>query len=282
MYPSGMAASPWVEKILILAKTYPSPSARYAETSCIAGISQEGKMRRLFPVPFRLLQDAQQFKKWQWIEARIKKAANDHRPESHSLYIDGIRCTDVIDTKGAWAGRKLWLEKIPSFANADTMEQARQKTGLSLALIGPVRLVDIDMIAAKHAQWTSEELAKLQQAQMQSGLFSEDEAKTQIKTLRKLPFDFYYQYACAAPEGENMYRNKIIDWEAGALFWNCYKNYGNGWQTPFRTKLLHDMESKELFFLMGNQHRFPNQWLIISLIYPPKPTPTNAAQVSLF
>lgn len=42
-----------VERILILAKTYPSPSAQYVETSCVAGISESGAMRRLFPVPFR-------------------------------------------------------------------------------------------------------------------------------------------------------------------------------------------------------------------------------------
>jgi hypothetical protein len=27
----------------------------------------------------------------------------------------------------------------------------------------------------------------------------------------------------------------------------------------------------DLMFLMGTIHRFPNQWLIVSLIYPPKP-----------
>jgi hypothetical protein len=53
-----------VERILILAKTYPSPSAQYVETSCVAGIAQNGSMRRLFPVPFRMIQDGQQFKKW--------------------------------------------------------------------------------------------------------------------------------------------------------------------------------------------------------------------------
>jgi hypothetical protein len=39
---------------------------------------------------------------------------------------------------------------------------------------------------------------------------------------------------------------------------------------------------KDLMFLMGNQHRFPGQWLLISLIYPPKPTHTQPLQDSLF
>lgn len=53
-----------IERILLLAKTYPSPSAQYVETSCVAGISQDGLMRRLYPVPFCMIEVGQQFKKW--------------------------------------------------------------------------------------------------------------------------------------------------------------------------------------------------------------------------
>ena len=44
-------------RILILCKTYPSPSAKYAETSCVAGMSEAGRLIRLYPVPFRLVAD---------------------------------------------------------------------------------------------------------------------------------------------------------------------------------------------------------------------------------
>jgi len=276
-----MATIDWIENILVLAKTYPSPSAQYVETSCIAGVSEDGLMRRLFPVPFRLLQDGQQFKKWQWIAARVKKTANDHRPESHRIYVDTIQRGTVIDTRAAWGQRRLWLNKTPSFADFALLEQARKVSGTSLALLGPVQLVDLNIIPAKQPQWTDNERAKLIQAQMQEGLFSEDEAQSQIITLRKLPFDFYYQYLCITPEGAAQYRHKIVDWEVGALFWNCRKNYGSDWMVPFRAKLLQDMKHKELSFLMGNIHRFPHQWLIISLFYPPKPVPVEQPQLPL-
>jgi hypothetical protein len=42
-------------RILILCKTYPSPSAKYAETSCVAGMDEHGNLIRLYPVPFRLI-----------------------------------------------------------------------------------------------------------------------------------------------------------------------------------------------------------------------------------
>ena len=46
-----------IEEVLILAKTYPSPSAQYVETSCVAGITRNGAMVRLYPVPFRMIEE---------------------------------------------------------------------------------------------------------------------------------------------------------------------------------------------------------------------------------
>ena len=271
-----------VERILILAKTYPSPSAQYVETSCVAGISESGAMRRLFPVPFRMVEDGQQFRKWQWIDVRVEKATKDHRPESHKVYVDTISCGNVIEPKKGWASRWEWLDKLAAFGSFDAVDAARLADGLSLALLRPKRLLGLDIIKARIADWTDEEREKLLQEQMQGNLFSEAEERKQLKQLRKVPFDFYYRYVCDTPEGEKEYRHKIVDWEAGALFWNCRRSYGDVWEKPFRTKLEENMGSKELMFLMGNQHRFQDQWLIISLIYPPKRKLADGPQASLF
>jgi len=270
-----------VERILILAKTYPSPSAQYVETSCVAGIAQSGAMRRLFPVPFRMVEDGQQFKKWQWIDVRVEKTNKDHRPESHKVYIDTINCGDVIDTKKAWASRWEWLDKMPSFESFDAIDAARLADGLSLALLCPKRLLGLDITKARNPDWTDEEREKLLQEQMQGNLFSEAEERKQVKQLRKVPFDFHYRYVCDTPDGEQEHKHKIVDWEAGALFWKCRQSHGVDWEQPFRAKLEADLGSKELMFLMGNQHRFQDQWLIVSLIYPPKRTPVDERQMSL-
>ena len=270
------------ERILILAKTYPSPSAQYIETSCVAGISESGSMRRLFPVPFRMVEDGQQFKKWQWVDVRIEKANKDHRPESHKVYVDTITCGDVIDTKKSWAKRWEWLDKIPSFNGFESIDAARISDGLSLALLRPKKLLELIITKARHPDWTDEEREKLLQEQMQGNLFSEAEERKQVKQLRKVPFDFYYRYLCDSPDGEIVHKHKIVDWEAGALFWNCQRRHGDNWEKPFRAKLEEDLGSKYLMFLMGNLHRFQDQWLIISLVYPPKRTPTDVNQSSLF
>jgi hypothetical protein len=118
--------------------------------------------------------------------------------------------------------------------------------------------------------------------QMQDDNFSETEAKSQIRELKKIPFDFYYWYLCDTPDGEKEFHHKIVDWEAGALYWRCHKDYGDIWEEAFRNKLEKELAGKDLMFLMGNQHRFQDQWLIISLIYPPKQTLEEAIQFSLF
>lgn len=272
-----------VERILILAKTYPSPSAQHVETSCVAGINEHGVMRRLYPVPFRLIEEGQKFKKWQWIEVRVEKANKDRRAESHKVFVDTINCGDVIDTKKQWDARWPWIEKLPTFTNFDGLEADRLETNLSLALVCPKRLVSLEIVDARSPDWTDEEREKLLRYEMQGQLFDDAEVKKMTQTLRKVPFDFYYRYVCDTPEGEKEFKHKIVDWEAGVLYWNCQRSHGADWQKPFRSKLEEDLGSKELMFLMGNQHRFQDQWLIISLIYPPKRKPVEETpQASLF
>lgn len=271
-----------VEDILILAKTYPSPSSQYVETSCVAGINSRGEMRRLYPVPFRLIEEAKKFGKWQWIKVRVEKAPKDHRPESHRIFTDTIESGPRVSTSKEWVSRWPWINKIPTFTNPESMDTTRQVDATSLALVTPKRVLGLDITQARTPDWTDDERAKLTQEQRQGNLFSEDEARHQVAELRKIPFDFYYRYLCETPEGEKEFRHKVVDWEAGALYWNCVRSHGPAWEMPFREQLESKLTSRNLIFMMGNQHRFQSQWLIISLIYPPQPQADLAEQPSLF
>ena len=174
------------------------------------------------------------------------------------------------------------MEKLPSFDSFPALDATRENHGTSLALLRPRRLIKLEIAPVDHPAWTNEDMAKLLQEQIQGQLFSADEERRQLKLLKKLPFDFYYHYACGTPGGEQIYKHKIVDWEVGMLFWNCKQSHGNDWEAPFRAKLEADFGSKDLMFMMGNIHRFQHQWLIISLMYPPKRTPEREIQSSLF
>jgi hypothetical protein len=112
-------------------------------------------------------------------------------------------------------------------------------------------------------------------------IFDETDAKA-LTTLKKLPFEFHYRYACTLDGVRREYRHKIVDWEAGALYWNCRQNHADDWERAFRNKLEAQLPAADLMFLMGTIHRFPDQWLIVSLIYPPKQQIKYSDQKSLF
>src|SRR6266404_8971541 len=103
--------APITEELLILTKTYPSPSTKFRETTCVAAVNSAGEMRRLFPVPYRLLAGETQFQKWEWVHARISRTDKDHRPESYRMDTDSIvRTGKRISTKGGdWNERLKWI-----------------------------------------------------------------------------------------------------------------------------------------------------------------------------
>lgn len=269
------------QRILILCKTYPSPSARYVETSCVAGMAEDGRLVRLFPVPFRLVEDEQQFRKWQWISARVRRAQDDARCESHRVSVDTIELLgDPLPAREHWPERRESIKGVQVFGSFDELEASRQTRGTTLGLVRPSRLVSMDITALKNPEWTDDEKAKLLQEQMQGSLFDAAVEQRSLKTLKKLPFDFHYRYECESAAGTTQHVHKLVDWEAGALYWNiCRKP---DWQTLFRQKFVTEFSQREVLFLMGTIHRFPGQWLIVSVLYLPKLPDVLANQRLLF
>ena len=256
------------KQVLILTKTYPSPSAKHIETSCVAGIDNNGRMVRIYPVPYRLLDKFQQFSKWQWIDAIFEKATDDARKESYRILLsdDSPKIINKIDSKN-WHKRAEQLSKVPTFTSYEEMDQARVHNGVTLAILKPKKIINLEIVKEKNPEWNIEEKHKLRLDHGQDDLFS---PSTKTKALRKLPYHFYYNYIYNFNGIDILRKNKIVDWEAGALYWNCAKK--SNWEELFRQKFEHEFMNRDISFLMGNIHRFYEQWLIIGVIYPPKTT----------
>jgi len=266
-----------LEELLILAKTYPNPSASHREITCVAAINKNREFRRLFPLPYRYLQGDQKFSKWQWITARIHKASKDHRTESHTIDRDSIVPDAIIPTSNGWNRRLEWINDH-LYSSPEILEKHRQEKGASFGFIQPTRLLELEISDSDQPDWTEEEKQKLVH---QDGLFDSKEARDKIM-LRKLPHDFYYRYECKDEKGIiTTWKHKITDWEAGALYWNCQRSHGKNWEKPFREKLEIEFKNKNILFLLGTMHRFPDQWLIVAFYYPPKPDISQARQLDL-
>lgn len=182
------------------------------------------------------------------------------------------RSEEIVDTKDGWQKRRALIEHhiVESFS---ALETRRQLTGQTLGILRPTRLLGLDIESVAETNWTEKDLNNLSR----EGLF--DDVQTARPLLKKLPAGFYYRYEIETEQGVEEKRHKITAWEAGALLWNCVQSHGPNWEEPFRQKLETEFAAKDLMLLMGTIHRFPDQWLIVGLIYPPKLPPQE--QLSL-
>lgn len=255
------------EDLLIVAKTYPTPSTKYRETTCVGAINSDGCIRRLYPIPFRLLGGEQQFKKWDWIRAHIAPRRADKRPESRHVDPDSITRLGWMPPRRGWPARMRWVEPhvVPSF---EALEERRVRSGETMGFVRPTQVLGLDITSEEEQDWTPKEWENLRRL----GLFDSPDAKSR-PPLRKIPFAFHYRYTCVAADGTfDECRHKVTDWEAGALFWNCRRDHGKDWEAPFRRKMESDIVTKDALFFMGTVHRFPGTWVIAGIVYPPKPT----------
>ncbi len=248
------------QRVLITVRTYPVPAKKGVEVSCTAGITDEGKWIRLFPVPYRFLEPDQRFRKYQWIEVDTTKATNDPRPESYKLNADSIKIGEFIPASDNWRARRDIVRPLLNLSFCE-LQRARETAGSpTLGLIKPIK---IKRLTVEHVSdhWTESELATLNQL----NLFQ----KNPTTPLEKLPLIFRYEFKCSPTCGGH--ECACTDWEMGESYRKWRKTYGDNWERAFRNRYEGEMIEKfDTHFFVGNLHQFPNAWIIVGLFYPPK------------
>jgi hypothetical protein len=133
------------ERLLILVKTYPTLSTKYGETVCTAAMRKDGSWVRLYPVPFRRLNETEQYKKFDWLECRIVRNTQDRRPESYRP-VDQSELQPIahIGTKDEWRERrKIVLEQSKVYDKLDELILGAKENEISLAVFKPTKVVSI-------------------------------------------------------------------------------------------------------------------------------------------
>jgi hypothetical protein len=177
------------KKILIVVKTYPTPSKRYKETVCTAGITSEGEWIRLYPIKFRYLNSSQQYKLFDWINISVQKSKTDKRPESYQPNIDSIQIFKFLDSKKNINERcNALLPLVKKSIEEINIEYANEFK--SLAIFKP-KIIE-DFIAKKVSEdWTAEEVFKLSQISFFDN--------SNVRTLKKVPYEFSCKFICDDP-----------------------------------------------------------------------------------
>lgn len=272
-------------RVLVTVKTYPLPSSKYEELVCTAGILEDGKWIRIYPIPFRSMPFTEQYKKYQWIELDLIRNTRDFRPESYRPkrgFDEPINPVGEVNTANKWADRKTLVLKETFTSMNEIITLAKGETQKSLATLKPREIVDF-VIEPDEREWKQEWVDQFKQY----NLFEHDEQGRgkEREIIRKVPYKYSYRFLT---EGDNQPRKLMIeDWEIGALYWNCLSQ-AEGDENEANKKVREKYFEKftverDLYLFLGTTKQYhnvsPNPFVIIGVFYPPK---VEATQLALF
>lgn len=267
------------ERILVTVKTYPTLSSKYVETVCTAGLRENGSWVRLYPVPFRALEKDEQYSKFDVIECETHDPdlKSDPRPESRRVNVSaGIRKIEHIDTKNNWKKRWGWIGRSQVQTSMNFLVERAHKNEMSLATFKPGRVLEFIIEEEEEREWPPEKIQQVEQELKQPGLFGDDGWKQQFRMVQKVPYSFSYRFQDESGKESTM---KILDWEAGALYWNCLRNNRNNESAAcadVRRKYEGFLSEKvDIHFFLGTTREWhlrkaPNPWTILGVAPLPR------------
>ncbi len=265
------------ERILITVKTYPTLSRTYGETVCTAGVRADGSWVRLYPVPFRRLEETEQYRKFDWLECDLIRHPKDPRPESHHpANTKQLVPVGHMDTGDGWLERRrLLLETAAVHDRLQALINGAKANKLSLAVFKAVRITRF-FWEEEDREWDAEKLAEMRNRTNQGELFAEEAWRQTFRVIPKLPYSFSYEFENADGRKSKL---QILDWEIGALFWNCMNRHDNDEATALekvRVKYEDQFLQTDLHFFLGTTQQFhfvaPNPWVIIGVFPIPHQT----------
>ena len=246
------------KRIFILVKTYPTISKEYAELVCTAGILEDGSWIRLYPVQYRMLDFDKKYPKYSWIEVDVTRNKNDFRPETYRPYLDTL----TVENKSKitdWNERnRIILGKQKIYKNLQELINKAKNDKTSLAIFKPSKIIDFT-VEKTEREWPSNKLELLKLQSKQQSLFqTAEEIENVFKVVKKLPYKFSYKFE---DDDGKQYKMTIIDWEIGALYFNCLNN-NNGDELvaieKVKEKYFKYFKNRDLYFFLGTTKAFHN------------------------
>jgi hypothetical protein len=258
------------ERVLITVKTYPTLSRKYGETVCTAGVRADGTWVRIYPVPFRRLDEAEQYKKFDWLECRLVRNTSDPRPETFRPVDENeLQKVDHLDTANNWRDRRhILLKTARVYDRLDELIAGAKANQVSLAVFKPTRIIDF-LWEEETREWDPTKLREMRELTSQLELFSDNSWRMTFQVIPKLPYSFSYRFEDAVGKLSEL---QVLDWEAGALYWNCLHSTDGDESKALakvRQKYLDTFLKTDLHFFLGTTQQFhfvaPNPWVIIGV-----------------
>lgn len=264
-------------RVLITVETYPQPSKSYTELVCTAGLLNGERWVRIYPVSLSHLQDTgdARIPKYSWVELDLVRRVKDFRAESYgpkSGICETIAVGEHLTTGSNWGLRKQHVLREVFDSMEELIAISKRPPWKSLATVAPTEITGFH-IEKTDAEWREQWLEQRRQ-----GDFFEVSGPSRSgspTSIRKLPYRFCYRFLTRGDERPR--QMEILDWEIGALFWNCLDQHDGDEEVAkqlVKQKYFDEFVARKdlrLFLgtTLGNHKRAPNPFTIIGVFYPP-------------
>ena len=239
---------PKKERCLLLCMAYPDYSQKYGATVCMAGITEEGELRRIYPIPMETFREVG-FAKRRWIEYDIREKG-DYRKESYKINPDSVT---VGEAESYLEVRNRLEERVTTI---EELNRQQTQDEISLGFVKPI----VDYFTIDEDKEREQRAKKYQEQTTLTG------AKMPVEVL---PHQLRYHFRCG-PDCTTDHRIMCEDIEAGQLYRRMNWNYDSIdlIESKMREKFVDWMyNERDLYFMMGTHYSWKT-WLIISVLYP--------------
>lgn len=251
------------DECFILIKAQPHRSSKYFETVCCAGVGRDRRWRRQYPVPFRILNDAQKFRRWDWINYSYTTSSSDRRRESQKVVPESL----TVGSQVKKAERCSFLSPLvrASFTEANALQE-------SLTLIRPTRFY-LEAYLKSDSELAAESLKHKELAD-QLSMFD-----STAKPLRPCSMRFVAKWR--DQDGKDR-THECDDWETSAAF-NRFERASGRVEAVKILREKYDQYMAAGMVLGFSTHKrrnaefgASNQWLLVGLI---RLDPSNQASL---
>lgn len=272
----------------IIVKAAPERSAKYGETVCTAGILDDGRLIRLYPVKIDeyWTKDIPKYSR-----VRIRAKPSDERagrPESHKVeggLSPSAESPLVRKSKAPWDARMQLINKAVNPKGMRGLRDLQPGHGTSLGIVKVRDLMDFYITAPLNEVIEQADYRVSKQKTLTGEPIMEG------SRVDKLQHVFRYTWRCMGTccdddaEGQGCHDTTCEDWELFQAFRDWRKRYPD--DLTFMEKLkagyFDSMGQSGLHFAMGtpSDPTRQNAWMIVGLIYPNRPIPAKPGAPTL-
>lgn len=266
----------------VFVKAAPERSQKYGETVCTAGILDDGRLIRLYPIKIDEYwkKDIPKYRR-----VRIAAIPSDEpagRPESHKVQT-GLQPIDspLRASPTPWTERMDLLGKAVNPQGMQGLRDLQKQHGTSLGIVKVKELRDFYITAPLDEVVEQSDYRVSPQKTITGEAIMEGSRIDKVKHVFR--FTWLCEGSCCGPEakGRGYHDTTCEDWELFESFRAWRKQYTDDekFLDALKNKFYDCLGQSNLYFAMGtpSDPKTQNSWMVVGLVYPGIPAPRPKA-----